>query len=157
MDKAAIYIETSLVSYLVARPSRDIIVAAHQQLTSDWWDNHSHQYDLFISQVVLDEASAGDKQEAAKRLAAIQDLPLLEVNEDVIQLADCLVQSNAVPKKAAQDALHIAIACVNGMDYLLTWNCKHIANAKMRSRIDKVCRDAGYVPPIICTPEELEG
>jgi predicted nucleic acid-binding protein len=156
MDKAAIYIETSLVSYLVARPSRDIIVAAHQQLTSDWWDNHSHHYDLFISQVVLDEARAGEKQEAAKRLAAIQDLPLLEINEDVIQLAESLVESNAVPKKAAQDALHIAIACVNGMDYLLTWNCKHIANAKMRSKIDKVCREAGYVPTIICTPEELE-
>ena len=156
MDKAAIYIETSLVSYLATRPSRDIIVAAHQQLTSDWWDNHRHHYDLFISQVVLDEARAGDKQEAAKRLAAIQDLPLLEINEDAIQLAESLVQSNAVPKKAAQDALHIAIACINGMDYLLTWNCKHIANAKMRSKIDKVCRGAGYAPPIICTPEELE-
>jgi len=156
MDKAAIYIETSLISYLVARPSRDIIVAAHQQLTSDWWDNQSRNYDLFISQVVLDEARAGDNQEAAKRLAAIQDLPLLEVNGDVIRLAENLVQSNAVPKKAAQDALHIAIACVNGADYLLTWNCKHIANAKMRNKIDKVCRDAGYVPPVICTPEELE-
>jgi predicted nucleic acid-binding protein len=156
MDKAAIYIETSLVSYLVARPSRDIVVAAHQQLTSDWWNNQSHHYNLFISQVVLDESRAGDKLEAAKRLAAIQDLPLLEVNEEVIRLAGKLVQSNAVPKKAVQDALHIAIACVNGMDYLLTWNCKHIANAKMRSKIDKVCRDAGYVPTIICTPEELE-
>jgi predicted nucleic acid-binding protein len=156
MDKPAIYIETSVISYLVARPSRDIIVAAHQQITSDWWDQHRHHYDLFISQVVLDEARAGDKQEAAKRLAAIQDLPSLEINEDVIQLAEGLVQSNAIPNNAAQDALHIAIACVNGVDYLLTWNCKHIANAKMRSRIDMVCRDAGYVPPIICTPEELE-
>ena len=156
MDKAAIYFETSVVSYLVARPSRDIVVTAHQQLTSDWWDNQSHQYDLFISQVVLDEARAGDKQESAKRVAALQGIPLLEINEEVIQLAERLVQSHAVPKKAAQDALHIAIACVNGMDYLLTWNCKHIANAKMRSKIEKVCRDAGYEPPIICTPEELE-
>src|ERR1044071_6389174 len=120
MDKAAIYIETSLVSYLVARPSRDIIVAAHQQLSSDWWDNHRHQYDLFVSQVVLDEARAGDKQEGAKRLNAIQDLPMLEINGEVIQLAENLLQSNAVPKKAAQDALHIAVACVHGMDYLLT-------------------------------------
>jgi hypothetical protein len=79
-----------------------------------------------------------------------------EINEEVIQLAEKLVRSHAVPKKAAQDALHIAIACVNGMDYLLTWNCKHIANAKMRSKIEKVCRDSGYAPPIICTPEELE-
>lgn len=151
------YVETSAISYLAARPSRDIRVAAHQQLTSDWWNNQSHQYDLFISQIVLDEARAGDKQEAAKRLTALQDLPLLEINEEVIRLADNLVQSHAIPKKAAQDALHIAIACVNGMDYLLTWNCKHIANAKMRNRIDKVCRDAGYVPTVICTPEELEG
>jgi hypothetical protein len=156
MDKATIYVETSIASYLVARPSRDIIVAAHQQLTSDWWNNQSHQYDLFISQIVLNEARAGDNQEAAKRLTALQNLPLLEINEEAIGLAENLVQSYAVPKKAAQDALHIAIACVNGMDYLLTWNCKHIANAKMRSKIDKVCRDAGYVPPTICTPEELE-
>lgn len=157
MDKATIYIETSVVSYLAARPSRDIIVAAHQQLTSDWWNNQSHQYDLFISQVVLDEARAGDKQEAAKRVTVLQDLPLLEINEEVIRLAENLVQSYAVPKKAAQDALHIAVACVNGIDYLLTWNCRHIANAKMRSKIDNVCREAGFVPPIICTPEELEG
>jgi len=156
MSKPTIYIETSVVSYLVARPSRDIIVAAHQQLTFDWWHNQSQQYDLFISQVVFDEAKAGDKQEAAKRLTAIQDLPLLELNEEGIRLAEKLIQSHAVPKKAAQDALHIAIACINGMDYLLTWNCKHIANAKMRSRIDQVCRESGYVPPTICTPEELE-
>jgi predicted nucleic acid-binding protein len=156
MDRATIYVETSVISYLVARPSRDIIVAAHQQLTFDWWNNQSHQYDLFISQVVFDEAGAGDKQEAAKRLAAVQDLPLLELNEEGIHLAEKIVRSHAVPKKAAQDALHIAIACVNGMDYLLTWNCKHIANARMRNKIEGICRDAGYVPPIICTPEELE-
>src|SRR2546423_15506121 len=99
MDKAAIYIETSVVSYLVAQPSRDIIVAAHQQLTSGWWDNQSYHYDLFISQIVLDEARAGDKQEARKRLAALQDLPLLEINEEVIRLAEKLVQSSAVPKQ----------------------------------------------------------
>jgi len=140
----------------VARPGRDIIVAAHQRLTAEWWDNQRHQYDLYISQIVLDEAQAGDKLEAAKRLAALQDLSSLEINEAVIRLAENLVQSHAVPKKAALDALHIATACVNEMDYLLTWNCKHIANAKMRSKIDKVCRDAGYAPSIICTPEELE-
>ena len=111
---------------------------------------------MFISQIVFDEARAGDKQEAAKRLAALQDLPLLEIDDEVIRLAEKLVRSHAVPKKAAQDALHIAIACANGIDYPLTWNCKHIANAKMRSKIEKVCRGAGFGPPIICTPEELE-
>jgi hypothetical protein len=106
--------------------------------------------------VVLDEARAGEKREAAKRLSALRDIPLLEINQQVIGLAQNLVQLQAVPMKAAQDALHIAIACVNGVDYLLTWNCKHIANARMRSKIEKVCRNAGYLPPIICTPEELE-
>jgi hypothetical protein len=156
MEKPAIYSETSVISYLTARPSRDIIVAAHQQLTSHWWDNQRHLYDLFISQIVLDEARAGDKQQAAKRVALLEGMPLLEINEEVILLAGKLVQLRAVPQKAAQDALHIAVACVNGMDYLLTWNCKHIANAKMRGRINYVCREAGYAPPIICTPEELE-
>ena len=156
MAKAAIYIETSVVSYLAARPSRDIIVAAHQQLTVDWWENQRQQYDLFVSQIVLDEARAGDQQAAERRLAALENLRLLEINEAVIQLAENLVQLHAVPMKAVQDALHIAVACINGTDYLLTWNCKHIANAKMRSKIEQVCREAGYIAPIICTPEELE-
>jgi hypothetical protein len=156
MDKPAIYIETSVVSYLVARPSRDLIVAAHQQLTSDWWYGHSENYNLFISQIVLDEARAGDAEIAAKRVTALGQIPLLEISDDVIQLAENLVESHAVPKKAAQDALHIAVACVHGTDYLLTWNCKHIANAKMRGQIEKTCREAGYISPVICTPEELE-
>lgn len=156
MDKSSIYIETSVVSYLVARPSRDLIVAAHQQLTSDWWHGHSQNYDLFISQIVLDEARAGDAKVAAQRVAVLGQLPLLEINDDVIQLAENLVASYAVPQKAAQDALHIAVACLHGMDYLLTWNCKHIANAKMRGQIEKTCREAGYISPVICTPEELE-
>src|SRR5438067_2241277 len=118
MDKPAIYIETSVVSYLVARPSRDLIVAAHQQLTSDWWYGHSENYNLFISQIVLDEARAGDAETAAKRMTALGQIPLLEISDDVIQLAENLVESHAVPKKAAQDALHIAVACVHGTDYL---------------------------------------
>ncbi|MGA1367456.1 MAG: type II toxin-antitoxin system VapC family toxin [Blastocatellia bacterium] len=156
MNRAAIYIETSVVSYLAARPSRDIIVAAHQQLTLDWWENQRHQDDHFISQIVLEEAQAGDRQAAEKRLAVLENMPLLEIDESVIRLAETLVQSHAIPIKAVQDALHIAVACINGMDYLLTWNCKHIANAKMRSKIEQVCREEGYVAPIICTPEELE-
>jgi hypothetical protein len=156
MGKPAIYVETSVVSYLVARPSRDLIVAAHQQLTAEWWRDQSQNYDLFVSQIVVDEARAGDPEIAAKRMAAIETLPVLEVNEDVISLAQNLVESYAVPKKAAQDALHISVACVGGVDYLLTWNCKHIANAKMRNAIEQTCRSAGYATPIICTLEELE-
>jgi len=156
MEKPAIYVETSVVSYLVARPSRDLIVAAHQQLTAEWWRDQSRNYDLFVSQIVVDEARAGDPETAEKRLAAIENLPLIEINEDVIHLAQNLIKSYAVPKKAAQDALHISVACVGGVDYLLTWNCKHIANAKMRNAIERTCRSSGYATPIICTPEELE-
>ena len=156
VDKPSIYLETSLVSYLVAPPSRDLIVAAHQQLTVDWWQGQRGGYDLFISQVVVEEVRAGDPQLAARRVAIIDGIAMLQISESAIQLADNLVKCHAVPQKAAQDALHIAIACANGMSYLLTWNCKHIANARMRGAIDMVCRQSGYVPPIICTPEELE-
>jgi hypothetical protein len=157
MTKPAVYIETSVVSYLTAKPSRDLIVAAHQQLTLHWWDSQRQHYELFISQTVIEEARAGDTEAAAKRMAALKGIPLLDIPDAAIELADKLVKGRAVPKKAAQDALHIAIACINGMDYLLTWNCKHIANATMRGKIDRVCRDAGYAPPTICTPEELGG
>ena len=156
MEKPAIYVETSVVSYLVARPSRDLIVAAHQQLTVAWWQDQRQNYDLFVSQIVVDEARAGDPESAAKRIATIADLGLLEINEEAVRLAQSLIKSHAVPEKAAQDALHISVACVGSMDYLLTWNCKHIANARMRSAIEKTCRTAGYASPIICTPEELE-
>ena len=156
MEKPGIYVETSVVSYLVARPSRDLVVAAHQQLTVSWWQDQAQSYDLFVSQIVIEEARAGDPEIAERRLAAIESLPLVEVNEEAIHLAQNLIKSHAVPEKAARDALHIGVACVGAMDYLLTWNCKHIANAKTRSVIEKTCRSAGYASPIICTPEELE-
>ena len=155
--KPTVYIETSIVSYLTARPSRDLLVAAHQQLTVAWWDEHRTRYELFTSQVVLAEARAGDSEAAQRRLAVLERLPLLDVADTAIALAARLVTEQALPAQAAQDALHLAIACVHGMEYLLTWNCTHLANARLRSRIEQVCRDAGYVPPIICTPEELEG
>jgi hypothetical protein len=143
------------VSFLGARPTRDLIVAAHQQLTVEWWRVQRPSYDLFVSQIVIEEARAGDASTAEKRLAAIENLPLLEVNEEAIQLAQNLITSHAVPEKAARDGLHIAVACVGAVDYLITWNCKHIANAKTRGLIEKTCRSAGYTAPIICTPEEL--
>lgn len=155
--KPSVYIETSLVSYLTARPSRDLLVAAHQQLTVAWWDEHRTRYELFTSQVVLAEARAGAPDAAQRRLAVLERLPLLDVADTAIALAARLIIGQALPAQAAQDALHLAIACVHGMEYLLTWNCTHLANARLRSRIEQVCRDAGYVPPIICTPEELEG
>jgi len=154
--RAAVYIETSIVSYLTARPSRDLLVAAHQQLTVAWWDQQRANYELFTSQVVLAEARAGDLEAAQRRLAVLERLPLLDVTDPAIQLAASLVTGQALPAQAVQDAFHIAITCVHGLEYLLTWNCTHLANARRRNRIEQVCRDAGYVPPIICTPEELE-
>jgi predicted nucleic acid-binding protein len=157
VTRAAVYIETSIVSYLTARPSRDLLVAAHQQLTVTWWDEQRTRYELFTSQVVLAEARAGDPNAAQRRLAVLERLPLLDVTDAAIALATLLIARQALPAQAAQDALHLAITCVHGIQYLLTWNCTHLANARLRSRIEQVCREAGYIPPIICTPEELEG
>ncbi len=155
MAKESVYIETSFVSYLVSKPSRDLITAAHQQITTEWWENKRQDFELFVSTVVLDEARAGDPNYAAMRLQALDGIPVLAVTNEAIQLANQLIQQHALPAKAAQDALHIAIATVHGMDYLLTWNCKHIANAQIRPGIEKSCRQAGYEAPRLCTPEEL--
>jgi predicted nucleic acid-binding protein len=153
--KFRVYLETSIISYLTARPSRDLVVAANQQLTQDWWQTRRQNFDLFISQLVIQEASAGDENAAQRRLQVIADIPLLKLNKDVAELAEKLVRGGVIPQKAVEDAFHIAIATIHGMDYLLTWNFKHIANAMMRYRIESLCRNEGYQPPIICTPQEL--
>lgn len=155
--KQKVYIETSIVSYLTSKPSRDIIIAAHQQITSCWWENKKSEFNLYTSQIVLDEASAGDLTAAEERLDTLNDLALLEITYDIIGLAEKLMQNKCLPPKAVEDSLHIAIASYHRMDYLLTWNCKHIANAKMRPVIEKVIFDSGLIAPIICTPEELLG
>jgi hypothetical protein len=155
--KAKVYLETTIVSYLVSRPSRDLIVAAHQQLTSEWWGKRRSEFEVFTSQFVFREASAGDRLMAQKRLALLTEIPVLSINESALSLASDLVHRKIVPQVYAEDASHIAIATVHGMDYLLTWNCKHIANAQIQRSIRAIARDAGYEPPIICTPEELMG
>ncbi|MGA9997748.1 MAG: type II toxin-antitoxin system VapC family toxin [Pyrinomonadaceae bacterium] len=152
-----VYIETTIVSYLTARLSRDLVTAAHQQIAQEWWANRRTEFALFVSQFVIQEASVGDAAMAQKRLEELQAIPLLDVNQDAENLAQRLIADGALPKKAAVDALHIAVATVHGMDYLLTWNCKHIANAEMQSKVAAVCRESGFEPPIICTPEELLG
>ena len=153
--KSKVYLETSIISYLTSRPSRDLIIAAHQQITHDWWENHRHNFDLYVSQLVIEEAEAGDEVAAQRRLRALRGIPLLSLTEESVHLAEKLVRDGPIPPKAAVDAFHIAVATFHGMDYLLTWNFKHIANAVMRSGIEQVCRAAGYEPPIICTPQEL--
>ncbi len=148
------YVETSIVSYLTARPSPDLVLAAHQQVTRDWWAGRE-RFELFISQFVLDEAAAGDQEAAAKRLAALAAAAVLDLTEDVVPLAESLTGVGGLPSEARVDALHVAIAAVHGMDYLLTWNCRHIANAALRGTIEERCRAAGFEPPTICTPFEL--
>ena len=137
--KAKVYVETTVVSYLTAWPSRDVIVAAHQQITDEWWRIKRQNFELFASQLVLREAQAGNEEMAQRRLKALEELGLLEVTEEAMALAEKLIASGSLPKKATEDAVHIAVAVVNGMDYLITWNCKHIANAKMRNKIEYVC------------------
>ena len=148
-------LETTIVSYLTARPSRDLITAAHQQITQQWWDTQQTRFDLFVAPPVMQEAQSGDPDAAARRIAALQGIPLLTLSEEAVGLAQALIEQGPLPANAVVDALHIAIAAVNGMHYLLTWNCTHIANAAIRSDIEDVCRARGYEPPVICTPEEL--
>jgi hypothetical protein len=152
--KARVFLETSVISYLTASPSRDIVHAAHQQITREWWSRRN-RFELYVSQAVLREAARGNSEAAGRRLTAMQNIPVLAVSGEASKLAELFLAVNALPAKAAVDAVHIAVAVINGMDYLLTWNCTHIANAGIRARIEKICRDAGLQPPVICTPEEL--
>lgn len=155
MAKPTVYLETTVIGYATSRASRDLLVAARQQITREWFASGAHAYQLFVSQIVVREASSGDEEAVRARVALLEGLPLLAVTDAVGSLAEKLVGKGAIPTKAAEDALHIAVAAVHGVDFLLTWNCKHIANAAMRQAIESVCRDADYEPPVICTPEEL--
>ena len=151
---STVYVETTIVSYLTARPSRDVVLAAHQRLTRDWWKGRT-AYELWVSQLVLDEAAAGDQVVRARRLRALRGIPVLSLTDAATRLARALVRQGALPKRATVDAFHIGIAAAHEVNYLLTWNCKHLANAAMRGTIEIVCRSEGLMPPIICTPEEL--
>ena len=150
-----VYLETTVISYLTARPSRNLRVVAHQEITADWWTRRRMRFDLYISRLVIDEASAGDVEAAAGRLVTLEGIPRLEFTESASILAANLVAEAAIPREAIEDALHVAVAAAHGMDYLLTWNCRHIANATMRNRIADVCAASGFDAPVICTPEEL--
>jgi predicted nucleic acid-binding protein len=152
-----VYLETTVVGHIAGRQHADPFVAARQQVSRDWWRNEAKHFAVIISQVVLDECGAGDPTAAAERLEVVDGLDLLESSDDVDALADALIRGKAIPPSEPRDAFHIAIAAVNGVKYLLTWNFKHIANAALRGRIEKICRDAGFAPPTICTPDELTG
>ena len=150
-----VYVETSIVSYLAARPSRDVITAAHQQLTTQWWATRRSAFRLHISELVVQEASDGDPDAVRRRLDLLEGIPAVAVTADAVSFARSLVENRIVPRTAEADALHIAIAAAGGMEYLLTWNCRHIANAQIRGKIEELARLRGFEPPILCTPEEL--
>ena len=153
--ESTVYIETSIVSYLAARPSRDLITAAHQQLTAQWWATRRTAFRLHISELVVQEASDGDPDSAQRRLALLEGIPAIAVTADALSFARSLLENRVVPRSAETDALHIAVAAAGGMEYLLTWNCRHIANAQIRGKIEGLARLRGFEPPILCTPEEL--
>ena len=156
--KSSVYIETSIVSYLVGWLNQhDLKVAHHQEFTREWWTRRRSEFELFVSPVVFDEARKGDPDLAAQRLEYLATIPTLEVTSAARSLSGDLLRSTGIPQKARLDALHIAIAAVNGMNYLLTWNCTHIANAEILPKVYEVCRGAGYEPPFVCTPLELLG
>lgn len=155
--KESVYIESSVISYLNGRPSRDLIITALQELTREWWENKRNDFELFISQSVIREISAGAKGDATKRIDSIRGLEVLVIDEEAIRLAEKIKARANLPDKATEDALHIALATVNEMDYLLTWNCKHIANAVIVPKVEGVCLTEGYRCSRICTPQELMG
>jgi hypothetical protein len=147
--KAKVYIETTIPSYLVARPSRDLLIAAHQQITRDWWETRGAQFDLYISEPVLEEAAVGDSILAKRRLEVLADIPVLALTEGVLELAKGLVSEGTIPSKAAVDAIHMAVATVYTCEYLLTWNCRHIANAEIQRAARLVVKRREFELPVI--------
>jgi PIN domain len=152
-----VYIETSILGYLTARSTKNLILAANMEITKDWWEFRRNAFVLFTSEAVLDEVAQGDAQIATQRLDMLRNFPLLELNQAVQGLAAQFLTRSNLPPKAKVDAIHIAAATVHGMDYLLTWNCKHIANAQIQGKLAEISLDFGYALPILCTPNELMG
>jgi predicted nucleic acid-binding protein len=152
-----VYIETSIVSYLTARPARDLVAAAWQNATSRWWEGRRSQFELVTSQLVLEEAGEGDPEAASRRLRAISAIPHLPMPDPVADLATALIAEGAMPQKATGDALHLAVCAYHGVDYLLTWNCRHIDNAEKKPLMREICARHGHGCPEICTPLELMG
>ncbi|MBC6427938.1 MAG: type II toxin-antitoxin system VapC family toxin [Cellvibrionales bacterium] len=155
MQRASVYLETPVISYLTAKPSNDLLKAARHAATIDWWENSRHKFDLYVSALVVDETSDGDPHAASRRLSEIQGIAVLDIPARVAEIADALLAVKALPTTAREDALHIGVAADQGLDYLLTWNFKHINNAEKKARIREVLEDFSHACPIICSPEAL--
>jgi predicted nucleic acid-binding protein len=153
--KESVYLETSVVSYYVSRPSDNVITLAHQKITWEWWLKAIERFDVFISDVVIDEVSLGDPEAVKRRLDELRDFPYLELNNRVEDMARGYLDRLGIPEKSYRDATHLAVASVHNIDYLVTWNCTHIANGEIIKRLMKINGSFGIHTPIICTPEEL--
>jgi predicted nucleic acid-binding protein len=150
-----VYIETSVLGHLTARPTNNLIVSANIKITQDWWNEHRGSFTLYASELVEDEAAKGDPAIATQRVEVLRALMLLELTEEAFELSRAFLRRSNLPEKASNDALHIALATVYGLDYLLTWNCKHMANAQIQRKLSRISSELGYVLPVICTPYEL--
>jgi predicted nucleic acid-binding protein len=155
--KQKVYIETSIISYYTARPSRDLVVAARQEITHEIWPILQEKFDIYISALVIQEASRGDREASKKRLDALYGIPIIEISQGAQEVAQSLISAKAIPSESEEDALHIAVASTNGMNFLLTWNFSHINNAFKKSKIIRTIEKQGFVPPEICSPDEFLG
>ena len=151
----SVYLETTVIGNIAGRIHPDLAMAARQSVTRRWWDTAAERYSLFVSALVIEECNSGDPTAAAERMDLIDGIPMVDGGSDAIALAELLVNGNAVPQSEPRDATHIAIAATNGIDFLATWNFKHILNPATQHLIDSICRDAGYEPATICTPQQL--
>lgn len=152
-----VYLETTIPSFVAARRSRDIVVAGKQETTREWWNVRKKEFEVFVSPFVIEEAALGDPDSAARRMELIREVSVLGVDDQVTMIAEKLLRSGAIPERAATDASHIAVATRHGMDFLLTWNCAHIANAQILRSVQRVIEGIGMEMPVICTPDELMG
>ena len=153
--KPKVYLETSVLSYLAAKPSQDPVTAGRQVITQRWWHTERTKYSLVISEAVEAESERGDPVVAARRRLYLVEASLFPVNETILEVARLLIRPGAIPEQAAPDALHIAAAAVEGCEYLVTWNFRHIANAQIRREVERILASHGYTKTTICTPEEL--
>jgi hypothetical protein len=153
--KPKVYIETSVISYYVSRPSKNLITAANQQITVEWWDEYMVQFESYISPLVYDEIMRGDVHAATKRLSLVKGIPELEINAEVINLSKKYYELLDIPEKAKADATHLAIATIHEIDYLISWNCSHIVGARVRKTLENFNFKNGLYLPTLCTPQEL--
>lgn len=157
MVNQKVYIETSVISYYTSRPSRDLVIAARQETTRELWPVLAGRFDRYISMMVLTEISKGDSSAVDERKKAISDIPVLNITQETEFLAEAIIREGLIPEQFGEDSLHIALASVNGMEYLLTWNFRHLNNALTKTHIGRFIEKQGYVPSVVCSPDELLG